>query len=528
MNVSVRKQKEKLRLCRELVISYNIVAFKTFGNATAPVRKQWRSNNCDEVMTSGRQLSCAEKFSLQFLDTWKINGVNSKITNDSSTTSVDCFYSILRNKFCRIRNVVMDFAKMQESATINNVKRRYFQQGFVVLSENQNSRNSDNQRIPHKTPNLVGRLPGFMYVDNYEFANTYQRQCDEHVTAPTYVISNDDHGNLFHHMNDVMTVWSMLYLSNHSLDEVTSAMLLNVDGFRRGGPGGSGRGKLLDHLNADDFGEFKAYFESWFTQLRKAIDYKGKSVCFSELYFTYSPGYPWVWLDYNKDNECSLKAPSPLYQSFLLHIRQRWLYKFGKSSVLVPPTNHAHIVILLRSSDYDKKGVASSSRHILNSKELVKAIKELPNVRVTAVDMSTLSFLEQYKLASSASVFVGMHGAQNFNIFHASVGHPNCCAFLEIFPIDDVSKKLSFHDIKGYGNIARLLGLFYFRYEAVNENDRFVGGKEGGTRLDVVKVTEAVSRAVATVLTKSSCFVHTHTKNSKTTTATTSSSSRNE
>merc|ERR1719274_68072 len=110
--------------------------------------------------------------------------------------------------------------------------------------------------------------------------------------------------------------------------------------------------------------------------------------------------------------------------------------------------------------------------------------------------MSSLSFNEQYKLASSASLFVGMHGAQNFHIFHASIGHPNCCAFLEIFPIDDVKKRLNFHDIKGYGNIARFLGLSYFRYDAVNENDRLVDGREGGTRLDIQKVTQAIEEAV--------------------------------
>ncbi len=502
-----RDQKEKLLLCRRLIISYNIIPFQTFGNATNYVRKLWRDNNCDETIVTRRELSCPEKFGIQFLDAWKVNGYNSKVAEDSSATSVDCFYSILRNKFCRIRNVVMNFDMIKESDIINNVQRRYFKEGFIVLSENENNKNSNLQRMPHKTPNLFGRLPGFMYVGKYEFSDTYQQQCAEHVSVPTFVTSNDDHGNLFHHMNDAMTVWSMLYISNHTSDEKTQTMLLNVDGFRRGGPGGSGRGKLLDYQNPDDYGEFQAYYESWFTQLKKAIDYKGKSICFSELYFPYSPGYPWVWFDYNKDNECSMKAPSSLYQSFLLYTRKKWTSKFGKISISSPPTNHVHIVILLRSSDYENKGIASSSRYILNSNALIKAIEKLSNVRVTAVYVSSLSFHEQYKLASSASLFVGMHGAQNFNIFHASVGHPNCCAFLEIFPSDDLKNRLTFHDIRGYGNIARMLGLGYFRYDAVNENDRLVDGKDGGTRLDVKKVTEAIEVAVTYVLTKSSCIV---------------------
>ena len=479
--------------------------FKSFGNASEFSRKQWRDNNCDEIATIGRELSCNEKFSLQFLDRWKVNGFTSEVSNDSSISSIDCFHSMLRNKFCRIRNVVMDFEKIQESQIVNHVQRRYFREGFIVLG-NKNNVNRNNKKF-QETSNLYGELPGLIFVEQSKFYKNYRLKCSEYVSSPTFVTSNDDHDNLFHHMNDVMTTWSMLYISNYTSTETTPIVLLNVDGFRRGGPGGSGRGKLLDTAHPDDYGKFKAYYESWFTHLKKANEYKGKKICFSELYFTYSPGYPWVWLDYTKDNECSVKSPSPLYQSFLVYMRRKWVSEFGKSSVSVPPANHAHILILLRSSEYEKKGVASSSRYILNSKALIEAVQKLPNVRVTAVDVSSLSFREQYKLASSASLFVGMHGAQNFNIFHASIGHPNCCAFLEIFPIDDVEKKLNFHNIKGYGNIARLLGLSYFRYDAVNENDRLVGGREGGIRLDIRKVTQAIDEAVTYVLTKPSCIV---------------------
>ena len=67
--------------------------------------------------------------------------------------------------------------------------------------------------------------------------------------------------------------------------------------------------------------------------------------------------------------------------------------------------------------------------------------------------------------------------------------------------------ELNFHDIRGYGNIARMLGLSYFRYDAVNENDRLVDGKLGGMRLDIKKVAQAVEVAVTHVLTNFSCIV---------------------
>ena len=96
--------------------------------------------------------------------------------------------------------------------------------------------------------------------------------------------------------------------------------------------------------------------------------------------------------------------------------------------------------------------------------------------------------------------------SQNFNIFHASVGNINCCAFVEIFPIDDINKRLNFHKIRGYGNIARHLGLSYFRYEANNEQDQFIDGKDGGTRLHVDKVINVIKEAVRQVSAETSCI----------------------
>ena len=52
-----------------------------------------------------------------------------------------------------------------------------------------------------------------------------------------------------------------------------------------------------------------------------------------------------------------------------------------------------------------------------------------------------------------------------------------------------------------------MLGLSYFRYDAVNENDRLVDGKLGGMRLDIKKVAQAIEMAVTHVLTNYSCIV---------------------
>ena len=61
---------------------------------------------------------------------------------------------------------------------------------------------------------------------------------------------------------------------------------------------------------------------------------------------------------------------------------------------------------------------------------------------------------EQVKLAHSASIFIGMHGAGIPQIFHAAIGEPNCCSVLELFP----ESNQGFSNIFGFGNMARLLG----------------------------------------------------------------------
>lgn len=51
-------------------------------------------------------------------------------------------------------------------------------------------------------------------------------------------------------------------------------------------------------------------------------------------------------------------------------------------------------------------------------------------------------------------------GAGTANMFSTAVGHPNCCALVELFP----DKKLPFHTIRGFGNLARHYGMHYYRF----------------------------------------------------------------
>ena len=111
--------------------------------------------------------------------------------------------------------------------------------------------------------------------------------------------------------------------------------------------------------------------------------------------------------------------------------------------------------------------------------ELLAKIESIPRVRVTVQDFALLDFAEQVKLSHSAGVFLSMHGAGVTHIVHAAIGAPNCCALIEMFP----DSTTGFHTIWGFGNLARHLGMHYYRYEAKSGTTDATG-----TAVDIAEV----------------------------------------
>jgi hypothetical protein len=97
-------------------------------------------------------------------------------------------------------------------------------------------------------------------------------------------------------------------------------------------------------------------------------------------------------------------------------------------------------------------------------------------------------------------LFVLYHaaGAGTANMFSTAVGHPNCCALIELFP----DKKLPFYTIRGFGNLARHYGMHYYRYQA-NEGRT---STTDGTTVDIPHLVALVQSAVLDVQKKPSCL----------------------
>jgi hypothetical protein len=276
-----------------------------------------------------------------------------------------------------------------------------------------------------------------------------------------------------------------------------NSLLINFDGFRTAGPAGGPVHRLMVPSDVDCYGPYISYYDSWFAEIKKAVFYRSQKVKFRELYIPSNPYFPWFWNDWRSESKCASLAASPLYQSFNLFLRSRWSREYGAESLPRPDLDIVHVVLELRPIDRNKTDEHSSARHIDNAAKLITELKLLSNVRITAQDFTTLSFREQVALSHSAGVFVSMHGAGTTHIFHSALGSPNCCALVELQP----EERLGYRQTQGYGNLARMHGLHYFRYSA---SDGRTG--QNGTRVAVKEVVALVREAVATVSRQPTCL----------------------
>jgi hypothetical protein len=98
-----------------------------------------------------------------------------------------------------------------------------------------------------------------------------------------------------------------------------------------------------------------------------------------------------------------------------------------------------------------------------------------------------------------------MHGAGiASSAMHMSVGSPNCCGIIEIFPPGE------FASIRGYGNMARRMGHHYTRIEIENSNQLLDSEKTSSRIVTIVSPTQVISaieEIVNLIKYKPSCFL---------------------
>ena len=430
-------------------------------------------------ISQGPPSICSKNYGWDMISTW----LNNHALVISGVSEVICAVNEDNYSFCKFSNVTIDFSHSKPHGLV-----RRFTEGFFTTYGKK----------------LIKRfafdIPFIQHKEDEDLENDWNNsfrgglEYDFFETRPAFIISHDDIFNLGHHMNDIMNVWHMSVMARRNMKQ---SVLINFDGLRTNGPAGGPPHRLMVPSSPDTHGPYIDYYNSWFQEVKMAMDYKSERVRFAELYVPSNPYYPWFWNSWRTENECALKESSPLYQSFNLFLRNRWSEMYGDSSLPLPDTDNVHIVLEVRPIDPKKKDEHSSARHIENVLDLVDEMKRLPNVRVTAQDFTLLPFSEQVALSHSAGVFVSMHGAGTTHIFHSAVGAPNCCALVELQP----EKRLGYEETKGYANLARMHGLHYYRYAASDGRT-----SPSGTTVDIGMVMALIQQAVSAVGSTPSCL----------------------
>ena len=479
--------KNMLDWCRKTQSLYNVKLGRSWGSLPKSLRIKWDSNKCNEWLTVGKQQSCHERWGWGAFDLWRantntiINGPGGKDSLESSR--VDCAVDIKTSTFCRSERVVLDFGMLGKQGS-----SRSFGRGFYTTYGERTGRGGNK-------PEIAGKRHISPGDGRYEEASS--SVCDYVEKRPTFVISNDDIYNLGHYINDVASVWNMAVLAGR---DTKKSILINIDGIRTGGPAGGPPHRLMEVSDPDRHGPYVGYYLSWFDEVKKGVEYQQQRVCFRELYFQPFPGVPWFWNDWGQVNDCSLQAPSPLYQSFNQFLLRRWRDAYGPESLpaMGQDSDPVHVIIEVRKVNSAKRNNHSTARYIRNLQGLIAALeREVSNIKVTAQNFAALSFAEQVKLSHSMGILVSMHGAGTTHIFHSAVGSRNCCGLVELFP----DKTIEFYTAHGYGNLARNHG---FHHDRIVAEQGMTSAQ--GTTVDIPAIVAAVKRQAVLVKEQPTCL----------------------
>jgi hypothetical protein len=119
-----------------------------------------------------------------------------------------------------MHNVTLDFSKMKSIG-----QSRSFATGFLTMFGDLD--NTERSYLP-------------LYAGMRAVSANTQSDCDIIESRSVYMLSNDDIYNLGHYINDVIMTWALLILTNlsNSSSLGKDSVLLNIDGWRAGGPAG--------------------------------------------------------------------------------------------------------------------------------------------------------------------------------------------------------------------------------------------------------------------------------------------------
>ena len=432
--------------------------------------------NCNYVsLSQGDNPSCNDQWGDIHVKKWLQNPVKTGGGNDLCDSSLGfqsqlrCYDNTNKDRFCTAEKVIVDFGGMR---SVGNNKRDFPNNLFSLDCNSKDDRQNDN-------------IFQFKHMMSMSVDKEVVSHCDYYINGTALIFSHDHILNLGHTQQDYMNVFLMLWMDSKGLYS-QDIPLITIDGMR------------LYNSREDLVTSFYEHYSRTFSRIYRANDFNGKRVCIDRIITQPIPPKLFVWDRWTDDIPCTFKGPSSLFQRFNLNIRHRYNMLARRRG---SDAQKVKIVLIVRkASKRDNAwGTLSTSRNFLNYEETLRRLKEYAKSAdhdFQAVNIGTLSFQKQFELISKTSILVGMHGAGISALVNMPLGDDNCCGLIEMFPQGEQMPA------RGYGNMARRMGIKYTRIEISAESS-----KGDGAVVPIDKVIAALGSMAREVKTKPTCLL---------------------
>nr|XP_023027000.1 EGF domain-specific O-linked N-acetylglucosamine transferase isoform X1 [Leptinotarsa decemlineata] len=336
-------------------------------------------------------------------------------------------------RFCRGRNIMMNFTKLADRPEPIRYKMDVFSEGDIGGYCTFYKEKLDEQ-ADHISP-LQSWGPEMRYFSKLIRRPIVENDCDIVIEKPTFIMKIDATVNMYHHFCDFVNLYASLHLN------ATQEDYLSTD---------------VHVLIWETFTYRSAFQDVWkaFTDhpLWDLKTFRGDTVCFKNVVFPLLPRMIFG-LYYNTPIIYGCEK-SGLFDAFSKHILHR---------LRIPehPRNDKKIRItfLSRNTKY---------RRILNEDELIKTLGRNPeyNVKKVVYDQN-IPFKKQLEISRNSDILVGIHGAGLTHLLFL----PEWAAVFEVYNCEDKNC---------YYDLARLKGVKYITWENSEKLTSFEDGSYDG------------------------------------------------
>ncbi|KAG5893459.1 hypothetical protein JTB14_012176 [Gonioctena quinquepunctata] len=321
-------------------------------------------------------------------------------------------------RFCRGRNIMMNFTKLAERQEPIRYKMDVFGEGDIG-GYCDFYKDKLNEQADHISP-LQSWGPELRYFRKLNRRPIIEKDCDIVIEKPTFIMKIDATVNMYHHFCDFINLYSSLHLNATEEDYVS---------------------KEVHMLIWETYTYRSAFQDVWkaFTDypLWDLKTFRGRTVCFKNVVFPLLPRMIFG-LYYNTPiiYGCEKSGLFDAFSKHLLHGLEIPEYSSKNKKI--------RITFLSRNTKY---------RSILNEDELLETIEENEeyDVRKVVYDRD-MPFKTQLEISRNSDIFIGIHGAGLTHLLFL----PEWGAVFEMYNCEDKNC---------YFDLARLKGVKYITWE---------------------------------------------------------------